>query len=86
MTPEPVPHPGHRFPPGTIGRAVWLHHVSGLRLRDVERVLAERCVLLSHGSIRQRCLGFGADFARGLRAGDGRGRATLGASTRHSSA
>ncbi len=86
MTPEPVPHPGHRFPAGTIGRAVWLHHVSGLRPYDVERVLAARCVLRDRGSIRQRRLGFGADFARGLSARDGRGRAALGASTRRSSA
>ena len=39
----------------------------GLSLRDVELILAERGITVTHESIRQWCLRFGADFARKLR-------------------
>jgi putative transposase len=67
MTPEPATHPGYRFPAAIISYAVWLYHVFGLSLREVEFLLAERGITTSHESIRQRCRKFGADFARKLR-------------------
>ena len=67
MTPEPATYPGYRFPAEVIGHAVWLYRVFGLSLRDVELILAERGVCVTHESIRQWCLKFGADFARKLR-------------------
>ena len=67
MTSEPATYPGHRFPAEIINYAVWLYHVFGLSLRDVELILSERGVTVSHESIRQWCLKFGADFARKLR-------------------
>ena len=67
MTPEPATYPGHRFPAEIISHAVWLYHVFSLSLRDVELILAERGVTVSHEAIRQWCLKFGADFARKLR-------------------
>ena len=67
MTPEPATYPGYRFPAEIISHAVWLYHVFGLSLRDVELILAERGVTVSHETIRQWCLKFGADFARKLR-------------------
>jgi putative transposase len=67
MTPDPTSYPGHRFPAEVIGHAVWLYHVFGLSLRDVELILAERGVAVTHESIRQWCLKFGGDFARKLR-------------------
>ena len=60
---------------------MWLYHVFGLSLRDVELILAERGISVSHESIRQWCLKFGADFARKLRSA-GRSRATPGTSMR----
>jgi len=39
----------------------------GLSLRDVELILAERGVVVTHESIRHWCLKFGADFASRLR-------------------
>src|ERR671916_297115 len=60
-------YPGHRSPAEVISHAVWLYHVFGLSLRDVELILAERGVMATHESIRQWCLRFGADFARRLR-------------------
>ncbi len=56
MTPEPATYPGYRFPAEIISYAVWLHHVFGLSLREVELILAERGIVVSHESIRQWCL------------------------------
>ncbi|CAA9238186.1 MAG: hypothetical protein AVDCRST_MAG27-1289 [uncultured Craurococcus sp.] len=67
MTPEPATHRRHRFPAEVISHAVWLHHVLSSSLRDIELILAERGIGVTHGSVRQWCLRFGADFARRLR-------------------
>jgi putative transposase len=67
MMPESATYPGYRFPAEVVRHAVWLYHLFGLSLRDVELILAERSVVVSHESIRQWCLRFGADFARRLR-------------------
>ena len=67
MTPEPATYPGYRFPAEVISHAVWLYHVFGLSFREVELLLAERGITVTHESIRQWCLKFGADFARKLR-------------------
>ena len=39
----------------------------GLSLRDVELILAERGITVTHESVRRWCLKFGGDFARRLR-------------------
>ena len=67
MTFEPASYPRHRFPAEIISHAVWLYHVFSLNLRDVELILAERGILVTHESIRHWCLKFGSDFARKLR-------------------
>ncbi|MBD0273615.1 MAG: IS6 family transposase, partial [Acetobacteraceae bacterium] len=67
MTPEPATYPGYRFPAEVIRHAVWLYHLFGLSLRDVELILSERGVVVTYESIRQWCLRFEADFARKLR-------------------
>ena len=67
MTLEPASYPRHRFPAEIISHAVWLYHVFSLSLRDVELILAERGIVVTHESIRHWCLKFGIDFARRLR-------------------
>ena len=67
MTPQPTTYHRHRFPAEIISHAVWLYHVFSLSLRDVELILAERGVFLTHESIRRWCRKFGAEFARKLR-------------------
>ena len=67
MTPQPTTYPGYRFPAEIISQAVWVYHVFGLSLREVELILAERGIVVSHESIRQWCLKFGSGFARRLR-------------------
>src|SRR5437016_939290 len=61
------PYRGYRFPPEIIAHAVWLYFRFHLSFRDVQDLLAERWVVVSHESIRQWCTKFGATFAAGLR-------------------
>src|SRR5690349_21263291 len=67
MTSEPAIYPGYRFPAEIISHAVWLYHLFSLSLRDVELILAERGVFVTHESIRGWCRKFGAAFAARLR-------------------
>ncbi len=50
-----------------ISHAVWLYFRFHLSLRDVQDLLAERGLVVSHESIRQWCDTFGPTFAAGLR-------------------
>ena len=54
MTHEPATYPRHRFPADIISHAVWLYHVSSLSLRDVELILAERGIVVTHERVRCR--------------------------------
>lgn len=67
MKSPPDPHYRHRFPAEIISHAVWLYHVFSLSSRDVELILAERGIVVTHESIRHWSLKFGSDFARRLR-------------------
>ena len=57
----------HRFPPEIISYAVWLYHRFNLSHRDMEDLLAERGIIVSHESIRLWCIKFGAKYARRLK-------------------
>jgi putative transposase len=57
----------HRFPAEIISRCVWLYHRFGLSLRDVQEIMDERGVIVSHEAIHQWCRKFGQRFANGLR-------------------
>ena len=63
---------GHRFPREIISHSVWLYHRFTLSLRDVEDLLAERGIFVSHETIRFRCRKFGPAYARKLRRKPGR--------------
>src|SRR5216684_2199197 len=58
---------GYRFPPEIIQRAVWLYYRFTLSLRDVEELLAERGIEVTHETIRQWGIQFGPVIARDLR-------------------
>jgi putative transposase len=60
---------GYRFPCDIIQRAVWMYLHFTLSFRDVEELLAERGITVSHESIRRWVLTFGPVIARRLRAG-----------------
>jgi putative transposase len=57
----------HRFPPDIISYAVWLYYRFNLSYRDIEDLLAERGVTVSHESIRLWCNKFGPKYAKRLK-------------------
>jgi putative transposase len=57
----------HRFPAQIISYAVWLYYRFNLSHRDIEALLAERGITVSHESIRRWCIKFGAQYARRLK-------------------
>ena len=66
-TTDRSPYRGYRFPPEIIAHAVWLYFRFHLSFRDVQDLLGERGIIVSHESIRQWCTKFGAAYAAGLR-------------------
>jgi putative transposase len=59
---------GYRLPPVIIQRAVWLYLRFTLSFRDVQVLLAERGITVSHETIRRWVAHFGPIYARRLRA------------------
>jgi putative transposase len=58
---------GFRFPVGIISHCVWLYHRFPLSFREVEEVMLERGIVVSHETIRQWCAKFGQAYANTLR-------------------
>ncbi|MDP9378878.1 MAG: IS6 family transposase [Chloroflexota bacterium] len=58
---------GFRFPREIISHSVWLYFRFSLSYRDVEELLAERGVIVTHETVRQWCQKFGQTFANELR-------------------
>jgi putative transposase len=65
-TPSPISYKRHRFPAEIISHWVWLYHRCGLRLRDVQELLAERGVAVTYETIHQWCRTFGPACAPAL--------------------
>jgi hypothetical protein len=57
----------HRFPSEIISHGVWLSYRFTLSYRDVEELLFERGITVSHEAIRQWCRKFGQAYANQLR-------------------
>jgi hypothetical protein len=57
----------HRFPGEIISPGVWLYHRFPLSYRDVQELLFERGIDVTHEAIRQWCLKFGQDYANQLK-------------------
>jgi putative transposase len=57
----------YRFPPEIISYAVWLYHRFNLSHRELEDLLAERGIIVTHESIRLWCIKFGSKFSRRLK-------------------
>ena len=58
---------GFRFPVEIISHCVWLYHRFPLSFREVEEMMLERGVVVSHETVRQWCAKFGQTYANGLR-------------------
>ncbi|WP_186019147.1 IS6 family transposase [Burkholderia gladioli] len=67
MKPKSLYH-GHRFPAAIISQAVRGYFLFQLSLRDIEELLFERGMIVSHETIRRWCDKFGAAFARRVKA------------------
>src|SRR5205823_6551572 len=65
---RPLSYSGYRFPPEIIQHAIWLYLRFTLSFRDVEELLAERGIDVSHETIRRWVAVFGPMIARRLRA------------------
>ena len=57
----------YRFPPEIIQYAVWLYFLFNLSHRDIEDLLAQRGIIVTHESIRLWCNKFGSKYAARLR-------------------
>ena len=57
----------HRFPMTAIQHAIWLYHCFPLSYRDVQEILHQRGIVVSHETLREWCLKFGPLFAEELR-------------------
>ena len=68
MTPPAGPerYKNHRFPGEIISHGVWLYYRFSLSYRDVQEILFERGITVTHEAIRQWCLKFGQDYAHEL--------------------
>jgi putative transposase len=66
------PYKGFRFPAAVISCAVRWYHRFNLSLREIEELLLERGVCVSHESIRNWCDRFGAQFAHRAKAARGK--------------
>ena len=58
---------GYRFPPEVIDHAIWLYLLFTLSFRDVEDLLAERGIAVSHETVRRWVNHFGPMIAAQLR-------------------
>ena len=59
----------YRFPPAIIQYAVWLYYRFNVSHRDIEDLLAQRGIIVTHESIRLSCNKFGSKYATRLRQG-----------------
>src|SRR4029450_1522019 len=69
MTPpaDPERYKNHRFPGEIISHGVWLYYRFTLSYRDVQELLFERGITVSHEAVRQWCRKFGQDYVNQLR-------------------
>jgi putative transposase len=63
---------GYRFPREIISHCVWLYFRFPLSYRDVQEMMAERGIAISHEAIRNWCEKFGREYSRRIRIQRGR--------------
>jgi hypothetical protein len=62
-----ISYSGYRFPAEIIQHAVWIYLRFTLSYRDVEELLAERGINVSHETVRRWVTAFGPRYAQRLR-------------------
>ncbi len=63
----PVMYARHRFPTEIISYAVWLYFTFPLSYMDVQKLLLDRGIDVSHEAIRAWCQKFGQQYANEMR-------------------
>jgi hypothetical protein len=63
---------GFRYPAEIINHCVWLYYRFPLSFREVEEMMLQRGIVVSHETVRQWCAKFGQTYANGLRRGRAR--------------
>ena len=58
---------GHRYPVEVISDCVWLYFRFPLSFREVEELMLERGIVVSHETVRRWCVKFGQAYAGALR-------------------
>jgi putative transposase len=58
---------GFRFPVEIISHCVWLYYRFPLSFREVEEMMLQRGIVVSHETVRQWCAKFGQTYANALR-------------------
>ncbi|MBV9032708.1 MAG: IS6 family transposase [Pseudonocardiales bacterium] len=58
---------GFRFPAEIINHCVWLYYRFPLSFREVEEMMLQRGIVVSHETLRQWCAKFGQTYANALR-------------------
>jgi transposase-like protein len=56
-----------RFPAEIISHCVWLYHRFSLSFREIEEMMLQRGITVSHETVRQWCAKFGQTYANSLR-------------------
>ncbi|MGW1657886.1 IS6 family transposase [Streptomyces atratus] len=67
MGDTPPLYKGHRYPVEIIAHCVWLYFCFPLSFREVEELMLERGVIVSHETVRRWCAKFGQSYANALR-------------------
>ncbi|WP_406729169.1 IS6 family transposase [Streptomyces sp. GD-15H] len=67
MDNAPPSYKGHRYPVEVISHCVWLYFRFPLSFREVEELMLQRGVVVSHETVRRWCAKFGQAYANGLR-------------------
>ena len=58
---------GFRFPVEIISHCVWLYYRFTPSFREVEEMMLQRGIVVSHETVRQWCRTFGQTYASALR-------------------
>ena len=67
MGTETPSYRGFRYPVEIISHGVWLYYRFPLSFREVQEMMLQRGIVVSHETIRQWCVKFGQTYANGLR-------------------
>jgi len=58
---------GFHFPAEIISHCIWLCYRLSLSLREVQEMMLQRGIIISHETVQQWCAKFGQTYANGLR-------------------